>query len=141
MDIPNSTISIDPDKLHSIYQECVKTSSKKYLAKKGLQSLIGKLIYIHKCVVPARAFNNRMLALLRSSTNSNRIKLTTELFSDLSWFQKFLPQFNGFTMFRRLDIPYQETLHLDACPSGIGAYGPTEFSPVQVWSSQESSSI
>ena len=45
IDIPNSTISIDPDKLHSIYQECVKTSNKKYLTKKGLQSLIGKLIY------------------------------------------------------------------------------------------------
>ena len=112
-------VSIDPDKLHAIHQECIKTNSKKYLTKKGLQSLIGKLIHIHKCASPARAFINCMLALLRSSTNRNRINLT-EFFSDLSWFQNFLPQFNRVTMFRRLDIPYQETLHLDACLSGMG---------------------
>ena len=86
IDIPNATVSIDPDKLHSIFQECIKTSYKKFITKTGLQSLIGKLIYIHKCVSPASAFINPMLGLLRTSKNTKRIRLTTEFFSDLEWF-------------------------------------------------------
>ena len=120
IDIPNATVSIDPYKLHSIFQECIKTNYKKFITKKGLQSLIGKLIYIHKCVAPARAFINRMLGHLRSSKNTKRIRLTSEFFSDLEWFLKFLPHFNGITMFKRLTIPSQETIHLDACLSGMG---------------------
>ena len=120
IDIPNATISIDPNKPQSIFQECVKTSHKKFITKKGLQSLISKLIYIHKCVSPARAFMNRMLGLLRSSKNTKRIRLKAEFFSDLEWFLKFLPHFNRITMFKRLDVPSQETIHLDACLSGMG---------------------
>ena len=61
-----------------------------------------------------------MLTLLRNSINRNRINLTSEFLSDLFWFQKFLPCFNGVTMFRRMNIPYQETLYLDTCLSGMG---------------------
>ena len=120
IDIPKATISIDPEKLRAIYLECFGTQHKKYITKKGLQSLIGKLIYIHKCVAPARIFINRILGLLRESTNRNRIKLTKEFFADLQWFVKFLPHFNGVTIFKRTVIPSQETLFLDACLTGMG---------------------
>ena len=68
IDIPNAAISIKPDKLHTIYLECLSSQHKKYLTKKDLQSLIGKLICIHTGSWP-----HRILVLLRYSTNRKKI--------------------------------------------------------------------
>ena len=121
IDIPKASLSIDQEKLTSIHKECFHIADKKYLSKKNFQSLLGKLIYLHKCVVPARIFINRMLELFRNNSHKKKIHLSTSFFQDLAWFQKFLPHFNGTTIFRKPHIPESEALHLDACLSGMGA--------------------
>ena len=121
VNITDGTLSIAPDKLQSIHQMCCQVATKKFLSKKSYQSLIGKLIYIHKCVAPARSFINRILSLFRSNTHKSRIHLTSDFFRDIQWFLKFLPAFNGVTFFRKSPIPKLESLHLDACLSGLGA--------------------
>ena len=40
-------------------------------------------------------------------------------FKDLNWFIKFLPNFNGTTIYKKPQIPESEALHLDACLTGI----------------------
>ena len=95
--------------------------SKKSLSKKSYQSSISKLIYIHKCVTPARTFVNRILSLFRSSSHKSRIQLTQDFFRDIQRFLKFLPAFNVVTFFRKSPIPRLDSLHLDACLSGLGA--------------------
>ena len=70
-----SSLSIDHSKLQSIYDECLQVSGKKYLSKKKYQSLLGKLIYLHKCVVPARVFVNRILELFRKTLTRRRYTL------------------------------------------------------------------
>ena len=60
IDTPKASLSIDQDKLTSIHKECFHIVDKKYLSRKNFQSLLGKLIYLHKCVVPARIFINRI---------------------------------------------------------------------------------
>ena len=62
IDTVNRTISIPPEKLKEIVVLCKDWASKTYCSKKDLQSLIGSLLYITKCV--ARSFLNRMLHLL-----------------------------------------------------------------------------
>ena len=84
IDVSNATISIDPDELHTIYLECLGSQHKKYLTKKGLWLLIGKLIYVHKCVAPARDIINRILTLLMNSANRNKIKLIAEFLQTLT---------------------------------------------------------
>ena len=121
VNIPEGTLSIAPAKLQSIHQTCCQVATKKSLSKKSYQSLIGKLIYIHKCVDPARTFINRILSLFRSNSHKSRIHLTQEFFRDIQWFLKFLPAFNGVTFFRKSPIPKSLSLHLDACLSGLGA--------------------
>ena len=98
INIDNSTLIIEPTKLMAIHQECIHIASKKFISKKNFQSLVGKLIYIHKCVVPA----NRMLGLFRKNTHKKKIKLTSEFFQDLARFQAFLPAFNGVTLYNKL---------------------------------------
>ena len=121
INIPDASLSIDQDKLMAIHKEYLHVANKKYLSKKNFQSQLGKLIYIHKYVVPARTFINRMLELFRNNSHKKKIYLSTSFFQDLEWFKKFLLYFNGTTIFRKPYIPESEALHLDACLSGMGA--------------------
>ena len=118
--IPKASLSIDPHKLRAIHDECLHVSHRTYLSKKNFQSLLGKLLYVHKCVVPARIFINRMLDLFRKNVSRKKIHLTTEFFKDLQWFKKILPQFNGVTIYKKPTIDEADALHLDACLTGIG---------------------
>ena len=50
------TISIPPDKLSEIVKVCHEWSDKRIVNKNQIQSLLGLLLYISKCVKPARYF-------------------------------------------------------------------------------------
>ena len=120
INIDNSTLAIDKQKLDTIYEECCSTFKHKYLSRQKFQSILGKLLYIHKCVHPARIFINRILHLFRNSSGKKRIKLTLEFFLDMKWSQKFLPNFNGITFFDKPTMQHQDTLHLNASLTGLG---------------------
>ena len=81
---------------------------------------LGKLIYLHKCVVPAGIFINRMLELFRSNSHKAKMHLSKKNFKDLEWLQKFLPHFNGTTIYTK-PIADSDALHLDACLMGMDA--------------------
>ena len=68
-DTVNRSISIPDNKLQEICTTCSVWSNKTIVTKNELQSLLGLLLYITKCVRPARYFLNRMLQLLRDSHN------------------------------------------------------------------------
>ena len=113
-------MSVPPDKLDSIMDMCCQWKTKKFCSKRQLQSLLGSLLYVSKCVKPACTFLNRMLMLLRENFEKETIFLNTAFFKDLSWFYTFLRQFNGVVYY---DIkPLQAELHLDASLSGMGAF-------------------
>ena len=120
VNLDNNTLSIDETKLQSILDECQKFVSKKHTTKKALQCLLGKLIYVHKCVKPERLFINRMLTLLRKNAHRNKITLDRDFCKDLNWFLTFLPQFNGITCINKTVIPEDHTLHVDASLTGLG---------------------
>ena len=120
IDINKATLSIEQAKLEEIFQECVQVLNRKYLSRKKFQSLLGKLIYLHKCVLPARIFVNRILELYRQNTAKKKIYLTGEFFKDIAWFITFLKQFNGTTRFEKPLMQDCDTLFLDACLTGLG---------------------
>ena len=86
------------------------------LNKRGMQSLLGKFIYIHKCVKPAI---NRILHLFRTNT-SRSISLSQSFYNDINWFIRFLPSFNGVAYIQRDIMIHADSLYLDACLTGIG---------------------
>ena len=67
------TVSIPPDKLYQISDTVHQWLSRASCTKHQLQSIFGLLLYVHKCVKPAHAFLNRMLAILRSSYDSQKL--------------------------------------------------------------------
>ena len=80
VDMVAQTISIPKDKLHQIKDICSSWSSKTYCSKRDLQSLLGSLLYITKCIKPARYFLNHMLAMLRQNVNHRKILLNQQFF-------------------------------------------------------------
>ena len=79
-------MSISKDKLEAIYAECVEVNTKTSLLKSTYQSLLGKLLYIQKCVKPARAFINILWAVFETT-------LIRKLFT---LYINFTGTFNGF---------------------------------------------
>ena len=90
----------------------------KFCSNQQLQSLLGSLLFIYKCVRPARVFLNRMLQFLRLMGTQKIVTLSAEFFRDLHWFCTFLKQFNGVVYYD--PRPIQAKLYLDACLTGMG---------------------
>ena len=112
------TMSVPPEKLESIAAMCHEWQNKKFCSKRQSQSLLGSLLFISKCVKPARVFLNRMLQFLRLMGTQKIVTLSAEFFRDLNWFCTFLKQFNGVVYYD--PRPIQAELHLDACLTGMG---------------------
>ena len=120
IDLDTNTLSIEHNKLHKIYAECLQVSTKTHLTRKKFQSLLDKLMYLHKVIKLARVFVNRMLATFRSNFTETKIKLSREFFQDLHWFLTFLPSFNGSSKIFKSPIPANNKLFIDACLTGVG---------------------
>ena len=119
VDSVNRTISIPQEKLQEIVKTCKKWAGKTYCSKTDLQSLLGLLLYITKCIKPARFFLNIMLQLLRDNNNVRKILLTEDFFLDLGWFDAFPEHYNGVTYYDQSNCHSQ--MHLDASLTGLSA--------------------
>ena len=120
VDVEDNILKIPDEKMAEIKSLCKQWTQKITATKRQLQSLLGKLLYIHRCVRPSRLFLNRMLALLRSSHNDHHIRLTDTFKRDIAWFNVFLDRFNGKTMIHNQGSP-QVHAFVDASLSGVGA--------------------
>ena len=88
--------------------------------KKELQSLLGSLLHVAKYIKYARVFLNILLNLLRSNYHVKKIVIANDFKRDLNWFNMVLTVFNDVLF----PLHPSKTVHLDACPSGLGAiYG------------------
>ena len=119
VDSIKATLSIPSENLKEIVTECQQFKDKKSFTRKQLQSLLGKLMFIHKVVKPARIFVNRLLQGLRSM--DNKCDMTPEVSKDINWFCQLLNKFNGTCQYMYNLTPSNETIELDACLTGLGA--------------------
>ena len=85
--------------------------------KRQLQSLLGSLLYVSKCVRYSRFFLNRLLETLRN-VSKTYITLNADFQKDIAWFNRFLDVFNGTCFFKKQQVNF--FLHLDACLTGLG---------------------
>ena len=119
LDTEKFEASIPRDKLEKILSVCFQWKDRVSCKKRELQSLLGSLLYISKCVHSSRPFLNRMLDLLRASNKQESVSLNEEFQRDLNWFCEFLPDFNGSAFFKHDQIDGE--IELDACLEGLGA--------------------
>ena len=120
IDLDNNSLSIEHSKMNEMFEECILVSKKSTLTKKQFQSLLAKLLYLHKCIKPARIFVNRILSVFRDNSHKNRINLTQDFHKDVEWFINFLPLFSGSTKIFKEEVSHINFLHIDACLTGVG---------------------
>ena len=97
VNVDTKRLPIPYQKVSEILDLCKVYVKAKVITKKQLRSLLGKLLYLHRCVAPARIFINRLPNKLRAATG--RIPVVEEMVKDLNCFFQFLTQFNGTVMF------------------------------------------
>ena len=111
--------SIPMEKLSDIKILCNKWQGKHKASRKQFQSLLGKLLYITKCVRYSRIFMGRMLSTFRRQHDKHTIELDSEFHKDLAWFNTFLTGFNGAVFLQR---HAQYDIFVDASFMGVGAF-------------------
>ena len=67
------TLRVDDERMRDIIDELRKWGSKSKASLKELQSLIGKLAFIAKCVSSSRVFMNRLIHALKAANKHNDI--------------------------------------------------------------------
>ena len=102
-------------------------SVRSYDKKKEFQSLLGKLLYIARCVRASRIFLNRSFMSLREQCSKSRISLDAGTLESLSWFVSFMKEFNGVTRFNKFAV--QHHIYVDANFQRLGgAWGSRVYS-------------
>ena len=105
--------------MQQIMVMCRDWHQKRHCTKRQLQSLLGSLLYVSKCVRSSRFFLNRLLEFLSSMKDKGLVPLPLEAKRDINWFLTFLPTFNGVTIFDQK--PVHASIELDASLEGLGA--------------------
>ena len=119
IDSIKGTIQIPPQKLKQILDTVCQWRNRTHCSKRQLQFLLGLLLFVYKCIKPARIFLNRMLMTLRQAHVTQKIELNQDFKRDLIWFEKFCPLYNGISLYQHKNV--DSVLDLDACLTGWGA--------------------
>lgn len=112
------SLSVPHDKLQDIKSIVRRALKCKSISKTHLQSVLGRLLYVAKCVKPARLFVSRLLEALRSMKKSY-VRVNSEMKKDLMWFREFCQDWNGVGLIPS-DVP-SRCFVVDASSSGIGS--------------------
>ena len=117
------TMEVDPAKLQRLEKELPSWLSRQKASRKEVESLVGFLGFVAKCVRPARVFLARMLDELRSMPGHGQVHLSSDFKQDVYWWVHFMPLYNGVSMIPR---PFWSEVNgiiaTDACLSGCGGY-------------------
>jgi hypothetical protein len=112
-------ISIPKSKLEETISLCKFYYFKKFITKHQLQVLIGHLIFLHKAIKPARAFVNRILALLRKMGAATKVAIDEGTKQDLQWFMACAHAVNG-TIYIYKSVQPRIEIFVDASLTGLG---------------------
>lgn len=115
------TLEVTEERLLEITDLLMTWNGKHTANRNELESLVGKLMFVTRCVKSSMVFMARMLNTVRSMTRGKDYILDIELKRDLEWWSRFMVSFNGVIM-----MPFQDwtspdsIIAVDACLSGIG---------------------
>jgi hypothetical protein len=115
------SISVPEERMIEIRALVLEWEGKNESTKVELQSLIGKLQFISKCVQQSRIFINRLLDTLRSISAQKSFIIPEAFRKDLRWWSKFVDIFNGVSyippsIWAEPDV----TFSTDSCLTGCG---------------------
>ena len=114
------TMSVPPEKIQELREELSLWVKRKTASKKSIQSLLGKLFWVSRCVRFSRGFMGRLLGHLREihdSPDNKKLKLPEFCQEDIKWWSRYLRKFNGVELMfpdQPVDFTLEELLSADA---------------------------
>jgi len=122
------TMEVTPERLIEINALTSEWLDKEFATVKEVQSIIGKLNFVAKCVKPARVFISRMLNFLREMNKKGQTRISVDFHNDILWWFRYLPKFNGISLIstETWSKP-DEIIASDACLVGCGAICGKEY--------------
>ena len=125
LDATNGLVRLPMEKLRRLKQEIGSWAQRRSCTKRELLSLIGRLQHACCIVKPGRSFLRRMITLSTVARElHHRIRLNRGFRSDLQWWGRFLPSWNGTGMMSTVaKCGFVATATSDASGScGCGAF-------------------
>ena len=114
---------VEDDKVIELNNELIKWSRKTTAKKSELQSILGKLLWVSKCVRNSRVFVSRIIAEVRKlPSQSSKTTLSSEIRKDFLWWKQFIEVFSGVEIIPPTTV-CQSVLG-DAYPQGGGSWNP-----------------
>lgn len=117
-DSVQGTLSIPPEKLAALAERLEAARSAEWWSLKQLQSLIGSLMFVSKCLRPAQAFIGRLIAVLRARSGAAkqaRFRPPEWALEDLRAWLHILSVWSGTALARvRASSPPSLRFHVDA---------------------------
>jgi len=128
-DSDQQTMSITPSRLQEITELVDTWLSKRSATKQQLQSLIGKLSFVARCVFSSRLFLSRLINQLSKLQSQNHFfKINAQFRKDLLWWQACIAAFNGVSFIPDMGWSAPDLkMSTDACLTGIGGWVPGQF--------------
>ena len=126
-DSMSMTIRLDDEKLASVHAELALWNDRHSASKEEVQSIIGVLSFAAKVVPTGRTFLRRMIDHLKrmpsTASVTAQFPLSTSFRRDLTWWRRFLTQWNGISLIPDAEWVPAHVLHIytDACVEGFGA--------------------
>lgn len=90
IDVPNRTLSMPPTKLRDLVDLMTWVMKQEKVSKRIVQTLVGKINHVARCVHPARLFMSRILQALRDAHHDDHVSVRS-MRPDLHWFRLFEP--------------------------------------------------
>ena len=125
VDSTKMEFKMSQERIYEIISLLRQWIKRKTCSKRQLLSLLGKLIFVSRVVRAGRTFVGRIIELSKSMKHiHHHTRLSVECRKDLAWWLKFLPIWNGVSIFYEEHWENNIDLHLwtDASNIGFGAY-------------------
>ena len=121
IDTVAGTMSVPPEKMSEVFLVLDQWRTKRKSDRVELQSLLGTLQWVTRCVRQSRVFLNRMLETLRSMSGAPNVTLTESFRKDLRWWDLFMERYNGVSFFPATSWDEPDvTFSTDSCLTGCG---------------------
>jgi hypothetical protein len=127
--VTEMSMSVTPDRLNEILQLVDEWLNKSRATKRQLQSLIGKLQFVAKCVRAGRIFISRLLHILPSlKKQHHHFHVNKQFKKDLLWWKLFIRSYNGVSLIPDMNWSAPDALlSTDACLSSFGGWSGTQY--------------
>jgi hypothetical protein len=122
--IDSMTMSITAERLSEIVTLIDSWLVKRRATKRQLQSLVGKLQFVAKCIRAGRVFISRLLSILPTlRLQHHRFHVSVEFKKDLVWWKRFIHSYNGVTIIPDIIWSSPDSVFsTDSCLTGFGGW-------------------